>query len=359
MLELAARVTGQRVTPEWLAGEFDVVPVTPWEEDVQEQVHFEYEPLTYDAPVLGYALRNADAPALRKAARAAAEYVAVAAQLTGNPVVSDALRSGGGGALDGLLRSMTAEAERQVRRADQQDPGIGRAWLPVMAVEAIRARRARDPLAAAFGAVAAACSGMDYGRQDLSGLRDRVLTALGSPARPAGSGGLTAPATGTFAERYAWITRHWLGPAARIGYVRTTDLLDVARAFGGDPAQARTGPVPLTDSPLFDAQVALQQRGEWVVAIQFGGIGLGNHGLLERLSAGSSTVCAAWSLQGNAMFYYAVGGRMRTSFRAGTPEAGTGDDPGALRESSPTSDCRSTTPRPRWACSPWPNGSPG
>jgi hypothetical protein len=119
-----------------------------------------------------------------------------------------------------------------------------------MAVEAIRALRARDPLAAAFGAVAATCSGMDYGGQDLSGLRDRVLTALGSPARPAGSGGLTAPATGTFAERYAWITRHWLGAAARIGYVRTTDLLDVARAFGGDPVQAsglatcRAGRVP-------------------------------------------------------------------------------------------------------------------
>ncbi|MGH3280904.1 MAG: DUF6461 domain-containing protein [Trebonia sp.] len=332
VLALAARVTGQQVSPEWLAGEFDVAPVTSWEEDVQEQVYFEYEPLTYEAPVLGYALRNADAPALRRAARAAAAYVAGAAQLTDHPVVSDALRSGGGEALDRLLRSMTTEAERQVRRADQRDPGIGRAWLPVKAVEAVRALRARDPLAAAFCAVGAAYSGMQYGRQDPSGLREQVLGALGSPCRPTGSGRLAAPATGTPAERYAWITRHWLAPAARISYVRTTDTHAVARAFGGDPAQARTGPVPLTDDSWYDAQVALQQRGEWMVAIQFGGIGLCDTSLLERLSAGSSAVCAAWSLRGNAMFYYAAGGRMRTALRAGTPGDATGDDPGALRE---------------------------
>ncbi|GAA2108014.1 DUF6461 domain-containing protein [Actinomadura alba] len=319
LFRLAERVTGQVVTQGWLDGEFTIVPIQEWERDLSpRQFNPAHMSLTYEEPVVSYALRHAESRFLRRAAWAAAEFATEAAGLLERPEIAAALRGENPGDLGTLVRSLTDAAKEQ---------GGGPAWSPVKAVEAVRELGGPDPLASAYGAVNEARSALQCARQDLSTFRGVVLNALGNPAPAAGANGIQARAEANPVERHSWITRHWLALEATVIFARTQDLEDVTHALGGRIDRATTGPAVLARK-----QIALRRAGEWVVAIEFGGGGLGPYQALEWLSAGSVAVCAAWSARGNTLFYHAADGRMRTAFRAHAPHEATGTEPQALRQ---------------------------
>jgi hypothetical protein len=86
LLALAARVTGVRVRPKWLEGDFLVVPVEPPDDDPATSVYPPTEPLTYDDGPLAWALLRAGDTARTRVAETAARYAADALTRPGIPV---------------------------------------------------------------------------------------------------------------------------------------------------------------------------------------------------------------------------------------------------------------------------------
>jgi hypothetical protein len=280
MFALAARVTGQVVEAEWLQGEFTVFPIVELVEDVRDNVDPQYQSLTYEEPLLGYALRTADGASLRAVARVAAEYVTEVFD------VGDIDDAG----LDERVRWGSYEARETGPEA----------WPLVHALETVRALRSASPMAAAFRALYWADSALVRSGMDGTEFRTRLRAALGFPAAPRGSAGV--------GEGPDWITEHWLAPAAIITYVRTTDIDAVAAVFGSEP---RLGPIELTDSP----RAALRVEGEWVVVIEFGEHKRNLHEQLKTLSSDTKVVCVQWCARGNTLFYYYESGESRAVFR--------------------------------------------
>ncbi|MCP2342268.1 DUF6461 domain-containing protein [Actinomadura rupiterrae] len=315
--ELASRVTGQSPDRTWLQGDFLIVPIQEWEEDLPADIRPDLAALTYSEPAIAYALRHAAPERLRRTARAAAGHAARAFGLADHPLVDAALHRQPT-ALGALVRGLRDAA---------RDQGGGPAWAPAMAVEAVRHACGPDPLASAFGAVEKARSACQYAHHDVAELRVAVLAALDDPTPPAGANGARAADTGTPVERYAWIERHWLGPGAAVVYVRTDDVEGVARALGGALDRASTGPAVLAAD-----QWALRTAGGWVIAVGFGDGGLGPQVALQAFSAGTTAVAAIWSARGNSIFYRFVDGQACTVFRALRPRDASGTEPDALLE---------------------------
>jgi hypothetical protein len=280
MFALAARVTGQVVEPGWLKGEFTVYPVVALVSDVRDEMDPQYQSLTYQEPLLGYAVRTADDVSLRAVASAASEYVTEVCEI-GEVVEAD---------LDERIRWATHEASE-----------IGpTAWPVIHALEAVRALRSASPMAAAFQALYAAGSAFAKNPEGRAELNRRAMAALGDPVPPRGSAGIVASPE--------WITGHWLAPAAIVTYVRTTDIHAVAAVFG---SESHRGPVELSDT----SQAALRVDGEWVVAIEFGEPMRNLQEQLKTLSADTTVVCVQWCARGNTLFYHYESGESRAVFR--------------------------------------------
>jgi hypothetical protein len=280
MFALAARVTGQVVEPEWLRGEFTVYPVVELVGDVRAEVNPQYESLTYEEPLLGYALRTADEATLEAVARAAAAHIAGIFPVGDVP---------------------DADLDERVRWGSYEARETGpEAWPLVHALETVRALRSASPAAAAFRALHWADSALVRSGRDNAALRARVWAVLGDPAPPRGSAGA--------GEGSRWITQHWLAPAAIVTYVRAKDIHEVAAVYG---SESHTGPVELSDT----SQAALRIDGEWVVVVKFGDSTRNLQEQLKALSAETTVVCVQWCARGNTLFHHYESGESRAVFR--------------------------------------------
>jgi Family of unknown function (DUF6461) len=324
MLALAARLTGHPVEPAWLDGEFLVMPVEPAAEEVRPDINPRYDPLTYEDGPLAWALERSADDLLSAAARTAAQYVIRASGLDSRPAVAAALREGTalGPASSAALEQLERGFDRAARRSQGGD-GIpaGRFW----AVSALREAANPVPLAAAFRAINAASGCAQSLGLDAAALRAAVMGALGDPAPPSGSLGLTASPGPSPADRYEWITEHWLAPVGVITFVTGAGPEDLALAFGGDPAHAPTGvPVLTTES-----MAAIRPAGEWVVAVERGEP-LAVFNRFPRLTADTTAVSISWSARGRIFLHYVVGGHVHVGLDPQRPERRDGDDPSAI-----------------------------
>jgi hypothetical protein len=324
MLALAARLTGQPVEPAWLDGEFLVMPVEAAAEEVRPDIYPRYEALTYQDGPLAWALGHSAGDLLGAAARVAAEYVAGASGLDSRPAVADALREGTrlGPASSAALDQLAGELDRAARRSREGDRvPAGRFW----AVTALREAANPVPLAAAFRAISAASLCAQALGLDAAALRAAVMGALGDPAPPSGSLGLTASPGPSPAGRYEWITDHWLAPVGVITFATDISPEALARAFGGDPARASTGVPVLTAGRI----AAIRPAGEWVTAVERGEP-LAVFNRFPRLPAETRAVSVSWSARGRIWLHDVVGGRVRAALDPQRPEQRAGDDPDAI-----------------------------
>jgi hypothetical protein len=297
MLALAARVTGLAPVPEWLEGEFDVIPVEPLAEAVRSAIDPDLEPLTYNDPPLAWALRHAAAQPLRAAAQAAARFAVGAAGIEDRPHVALALRFDVP-AKAAELEPLLAGFDRAARKSAGDPRPAGCYW----AVTALREAANPQPLAAAFRAVSAARStAQGFGVAE-SRLREEVLSVLGHPRPPAGSMGLVASPGPLPIDSYAWTSAHWLATAGAITFVQGS-AADAARALGPGPDGAEVG-VPMLFS---DPVAAIREEDGWAVAVE-NHERLGPFARYENLP--SKTVTVTWSARGRALLHYSDSGRL-------------------------------------------------
>jgi hypothetical protein len=323
MLALMARVTGTIPVPQWLAGDFAIVAVLPPAEDVATKAHPEMYQLTYDDPLLSFHLCRASAAQLRAVAALAVERAVAATGLATEPAVAAVLAS--------RPPATSPALEDMFRRTLAAIPRAGKTRQPLLrsryyTLDAIRESTGPDPLAAAFGALAAADTCLVVLGSPRAPLRQAVLDILGDPPVPTGSLGLPAvddarSPTG----RYRWITRHWLSTAGSIALAHTTDVEGVAGMLG-DPARSTTAIPFLSDEPM----AALRRDGDWttVIAGPVGGTGLY---AATRLSTVAGTVLlVAWRARGRVQFWYLSGGRLLAHLDPQRPEQRAGEQPDVL-----------------------------
>ncbi|MFD2416892.1 hypothetical protein [Amycolatopsis pigmentata] len=283
LLVLAARITGQPCTEDWLDGDVLIAPIAQHVEDVRP-VTPGFEPLEYQHPVLAAALRRADDEALMTVARAAVDGLVASSGLPGVPD-DDA-------EFEEMIRMARYEAGTDVFDDDHL-------WFA--ALDAVRVLRlAPNPLTAAFRTIATAELAKRRDNADPAPLLAGFLELLGNPPAPSGSDGAVAGDGGPL-ERHAWITDHWLGLSASITYARGIPLDTVAAAFG-DVALG-TGPVSLTDTE----QVALRREGEWTLAIAFNRRPFSQK-VVDALRPHGTVLCIDWETNGNRLVYYAEPG---------------------------------------------------
>jgi hypothetical protein len=222
MLALASRVTGERVAEEWLDGDFTVVSVHPVDDDPTTTINPPTEALTYDDGPLAWALLHAGDAARLRVAGIAARYAADEAAR------HDARKARGrnASALGGTI------SKERVR--------AGRFWVKAAAREA----DGPSPLAAAFKSVTAAYLCLQSLHSPDDGLRAEVLSALGNPAPPAGSLGLTAVTGPAPTDRYLWTSAHWIALVGSLRFVRGAGM---AWTRSRRPS-ARTPALPGTES---------------------------------------------------------------------------------------------------------------
>jgi Family of unknown function (DUF6461) len=326
MLALAARLTGQPMESAWLDGEFLVMPVDAAAEQVRPDIYPRYDALTYQDGPLAWALEHSANDLLNAAARAAAEYVIRASGLDSRRAVAGALREGTelGPAPSAALEQLASEFDRAARRSREGDRvPAGRFW----AVTALREAANPVPLAAAFRAINAASLSAQALDLDAAALRAAVIGALGDPVPPSGSLGLTASPGPAPADRYEWITDHWLAPVGVITFATGISPEELAQAFGGEPAHAPTG-VPLL---TVERIAAIRPTGEWVVAIERGEP-LAVFNRFPRLPADTTAVSISWSARGRIWLHYLVGGQVRVGLDPQRPEQRDGNNPGAIDE---------------------------
>ncbi|WP_285490476.1 DUF6461 domain-containing protein [Amycolatopsis taiwanensis] len=286
MLALAARVTGQPFSEEWLSGEFLIAPIVERVEDVLP-VTLGYEQLEYDHPVLAAALRRADDESLLTVARAAVDEVVASAGLSEVP--------GDDTEFDELLRMARYEDADRLR---------------LLALDAMRIlRRAPNPLTAAFRTITTAKDARQVYHLDPAPMLAGFLDLLGNPPAPSGSDGAVAGEGGPL-ERHAWITDHWLGLAASVTYARGVPLDTVAAVFGD--ITLGTGPVSLTDT----RQVALRREGDWTLAIAFNRHPFADE-IVDALHPHATVLNIGWETNGNKLAYYAESDHDVTVIRPG------------------------------------------
>lgn len=319
MLALATRVTGLTPMPEWLAGDFDVVPLEPLPEAVRPGIYPDSEALTYLDPPLAWALRRAADGPLRDATLAAARYAARVTGLDDLPEVALALRP------DAPVPA--AELDKLVARslrAARKNASDRRAGARYWAAAALREASNPLPLAAAFRAAEAAQPAVAMLGLGAGALRAEVLGVLGDPRPPSGSMGLLASAGPLPTDKYAWTSAHWLATVGAITFLRGS-AADAAFALGPGPDGADVGVPALSSDPI----AAIREEGGWSVAVE-NFERLGPFAMYENLP--SKTVTIAWSARGQARLHYSDAGRLLVMLDPQSPEQFDGAEPSVLDE---------------------------
>lgn len=300
MLALASRVTGLRVERGWFDGDFAVMPVSPVADDPTGMIYPPTEALTYDDGPLAWALLHADDVSRRRVADIAARYAEAAVARHGAP------------------KGRTRIPKEPVR-----------AGLWFWAQAAAREASGPNPLAAAFKSVTAAYLCLQSLGSAEDGVRAEVMSALGNPAPPAGSLGLTAMAGPAPTDRYLWTSAHWLAPVGALRFVRGSGMDEIAEALGADTGSARDG-IPSLSRDV----VAFRQEGDWLVAVE----GPRPRGALVRwdqpMPAGTTTVNLLWEARGRSWVHYMTGGTLVAGLDPQRPgqQMRLGTDPAFLDE---------------------------
>ena len=307
LLALAARVTGVGVRPDWLEGDFLVVPVEPPDDDPATSVYPPTEPLTHDDGPLAWALLRAGDAARIRVAGTAARYAA-----------------------DALARPdvpLPYPPAILVRRAGAPEPAgpavrlkAGKFWAQTAAREA----GGPDPLAAAFKAVPAARLCLQSIGVPEEELRVLLMGELGNPAPPAGSLGLVPLAGPAPTDRYQWTGKHWLAPVGSVTFIRGATLETAADAFDADAATARESIPALARERL----VAFRPEGGWLVAVASHDR-VGPIYRFDRLPAGASMVSLIWTARGRSWIRYRADGTPLAELDPQQPEPDMrlGEDP--------------------------------
>lgn len=172
MLALGARITGQGLTPQALAGDFLTCPVAPWPDDLPASPAAVPE-LPDGHRELYAALRQADRPAQRRAAAAVAllvleharclDHAPLAAVAASVEVAGDAERL----AISEIVRSWKWELSRHSATSAVR--------ARVRAAEVLRQATNADPLTAALAALSAAGSVRGLEPGDLAGVVSAAL----------------------------------------------------------------------------------------------------------------------------------------------------------------------------------------
>lgn len=280
MLALASRVTGLRIEPQWFNGDFAVMPVTPVDDDPASMIYPPAEALTYDDGPLAWALLHAGDVPRRSVAGIAARYAAD--QAAGHGARTARGRNRGA--------PEAAMPEDRVR--------AGRFWAKTAAREAT----GPNPLAAAFMSATAAYGCLQSLGSPEDGLRAELMSALGNPAPPAGSLGLTAMTGPAPTDRYLWTSAHWLAPVGAFRFVRGAGLDEIAEVLGADTGSARNG-IPVLS---WEGVMAFRQMGDWLVAVE-GPRPVSAIRRSQPMPAGTTTVSVSWEARGRSWVHYMTG----------------------------------------------------
>ncbi len=324
LLALVSRVTGERLTRDMLAGEFQVFPVEPRAEEIRPVVSPEYEGLTYDDPPLAWALREADAERLSAVSWSAARRAVTEADLASDPAVATLLPGGGvrpeephpaSEALDHLATRL----EKAAGRSAHGDRTIAaRFW----AVTALREALNPVPLAAAFRAIAAAFTSAKLLTGNADELRQALLSGLGDPQPPSGSLGLAAAPGRTPVDRYMWIRAHWLAAAGGLLYTKGTDSDGLARVLGSSVDGARTGIPTLTREPA----AAIRTADGWNLAVQWPAV----PARLQRVPHEVKGVSVTWRGNRGSWLHVVADGQIMAGLDPQRPRQKTGSRPSLL-----------------------------
>ncbi|MGH3171493.1 MAG: DUF6461 domain-containing protein [Trebonia sp.] len=325
MLALVSRVTGEPLTRDMLAGEFQVFPIEPWAEEIRPDVNPEYEGLTYDDPPLAWALRRADARRLSTVSWSAARRAVTEAGLASDPAVATLFPAGGvrpGESRPAFeaLDHLAATLEKAAGRSAHGDRTVaGRFW----AVTALREALNPVPLAAAFRAIPAALSSVELLTGNTDDLRQTLFSGLGDPRPPSGSLGLAATPGKTPVDRYQWIRAHWLAAAGWLLFTQGTDSEDVARVLGSSLDGARTGIPTLTREPA----AAIRTADGWDLTIQWRHAALAK---LPHLPHKASAVSVTWSGNGRGWLHIVADGQIMAGLDPQRPRQKAGSRPSLL-----------------------------
>jgi hypothetical protein len=307
MLALASRVTGLRIEPEWFNGDFAVMPVIPVDDDPASMIYPPAEALTYDDGPLAWALLHAGDVPRRSVAGIAARYAADQAARHG----ARTARGRNGGAPEAAM------PEDRVR--------AGRFWAKTAAREA----NGPNPLAAAFMSVTAAYGCLQSLGSPEDGLRAELMSALGNPAPPAGSFGLTAMTGPAPTDRYLWTSAHWLAPVGAFRFVRGAGLEEIAEALDADTGSARNG-IPVLSR---EGVMAFRQMGDWLAAVE-GPRPVSAIRRSQPMPAGTTTVSVSWEARGRSWVHYMTGDTLVAGLDPQRPgqQMRLGTDPAFLNE---------------------------
>jgi hypothetical protein len=305
MLALASRVTGLRVAPESLDGDFTVVPVNPVADDPASTINPPTAALTYDDGPLAWALLHTDDAARSRVADIVARCAAdEAARHDGRKA-----RGRNGGAPRATI------SKERVR--------TGRFWAKAASREA----DSPNPLAAAFKSVAAAQACLQSFGSPEDALRAEVMSALGNPPPPTGSLGLTAMAGPAPTDRYLWTGAHWLAPVGALRLTHGAGMDEIAMAIGADTGTARDGIPSLSR----EAVAAFRQEGDWLVAVE-GPEPAGTIRRFQPMPAGTTTVSLTWAARGRSWVHYMTDDELVAGLDPQRPDQRVGSDPAFLDE---------------------------
>ncbi|MCI2423254.1 DUF6461 domain-containing protein [Saccharopolyspora sp. K220] len=135
-------------------------------------------------------------------------------------------------------------------------------------------------------------------------------------------------------DRAGWIRRSIIQEAACLTFVRSSDLGQVAEAFGGVAGFGRLLDMGEFCEEAFAHQekhpmIALRQLDGWVLVVEDSGR-QGQRPEVLRRAARFAAVSAFWDASALTRFSYAIGGAVRTTFEAVLPEYREGVEPDAL-----------------------------
>lgn len=157
------------------------------------------------------------------------------------------------------------------------------------------------------------------------------MSALGNPAPPAASLGLTAVAGPAPADQYLRTTAHWLAHVGTLRFVRGAGMGQVAEALGEDVGTARNG-IPALSREVV---TAFRQQGGWLVAVE--GCCQPPAGSIRQSQprpAGTTTISLTWQARGRSFVHYMTGGTLVAGLDPQRPgrEMQDGADPAFLDE---------------------------
>ncbi|MFR9729674.1 DUF6461 domain-containing protein [Saccharopolyspora sp. MS10] len=184
MLALAARVTGEPLTPEWFEGDFTTYPVAAWPADLPGSAEALLDEVGLDQVGIRLAtdgtgaellelVRRAGPDRCRRAAARLARHVLDVTAGHDQPVVGETLRAlERGAALDGTAIGEVVRLRNwELHRA----PATSRERARVRALEVLRQATNPDPLTGLLGALAEA-GRLRIERRDLTDLVTAALT---------------------------------------------------------------------------------------------------------------------------------------------------------------------------------------